>query len=95
MGQTTDMLLHAGRLAVGNGHVNIDAVRHLYSNAMDYFFDSDNDNDNPFSKNTVKEVSALLDECEDLLRGVSLLQELSRKTVDQLVSYGNAVRCKL
>ena len=39
------------------------------------------------------EVTSLLDECEDMLRGVSLLQELSPKSLDQLVSYGE--RCSV
>lgn len=39
------------------------------------------------------EVTALLDECEDLLNGVKLIQELSPKSLDQLVSYGE--RCSV
>ena len=46
-----------------------------------------------FPQHTRDEVGALLDECEDLLKGVSLLQELSPKSLDQLVSYGE--RCSV
>jgi aspartate kinase len=44
-------------------------------------------------ENTVKEVTALLNECEDMLNGVRLIQELSPKSLDQLVSYGE--RCSV
>ncbi len=46
-----------------------------------------------FPNHTRKEVTALLDECEDMLNGVRLLQELSPKSLDQLVSYGE--RCSV
>lgn len=42
---------------------------------------------------TRQEVTGLLDELENLLRGVSLLQELSPRSLDQLVSYGE--RCSV
>lgn len=42
---------------------------------------------------TVKEVTDLLDECESMLNGVRLIQELSPKSLDQLVSYGE--RCSV
>jgi aspartate kinase len=45
------------------------------------------------SPNTVREVTDLLDECTKLLKGVSLIQELSPKAADQLVSYGE--RCSV
>jgi aspartate kinase len=37
-----------------------------------------------FPNHTRKEVMALLDECEDMLNGVRLLQELSPKSLDQM-----------
>jgi len=46
-----------------------------------------------FPQHTRDEVNALLNECEDLLNGVRLLQELSPKSLDQLVSYGE--RCSV
>lgn len=46
-----------------------------------------------FPNHTRKEVMGLLDECEDMLNGVRLLQELSPKSLDQLVSYGE--RCSV
>jgi aspartate kinase len=42
---------------------------------------------------TIAEVEGLLNECEDMLNGVRLIQELSPKSLDQLVSYGE--RCSV
>ena len=42
---------------------------------------------------TRQEVTALLKECEQMLQGVRLIQELSPKSLDQLVSYGE--RCSV
>jgi aspartate kinase len=44
-------------------------------------------------EHTRKEVNSLLNECEDMLNGVRLIQELSPKSLDQLVSYGE--RCSV
>jgi aspartate kinase len=83
MGKTTNALLSAGDFAL-EGRVNIDAIRTLHYAALDEF---------DVNENVRKEVVALLDECEDLLNGVKLIQELSPKSLDQLVSYGE--RCSV
>jgi len=83
MGKTTNSLLSAGDFAL-EGRVNIDAIRTLHMAACDEF---------DLPKNTREEVNDLLDECEDLLNGVRLIQELSPKSLDQLVSYGE--RCSV
>lgn len=44
-------------------------------------------------ENVVQDVEALLSECEALLTGVRLIQEMSPKSLDQLVSYGE--RCSV
>jgi aspartate kinase len=64
--------------------VCIDAIRTLHKATMDHF---------GFPEHTVEEVTELLDECEDMLNGVRLIQELSPKSLDQLVSYGE--RCSV
>jgi len=46
-----------------------------------------------FSESTRKEVNELLNECEQMLTGVKMIQELSPKSLDQLVSYGE--RCSV
>jgi len=83
MGKTTNALLSAGDYAL-EGRVNIDAIRTLHTAALDEFDISDN---------VREEVMELLKECEDMLNGVRLIQELSPKSLDQLVSYGE--RCSV
>lgn len=83
MGKTTNALLSAGDFAL-DGRVSIDAIRTLHTAAMDEF---------NVPNNTRREVDELLDECESMLNGVRLIQELSPKSLDQLVSYGE--RCSV
>lgn len=83
MGKTTNSLLNAGEFAL-EGRVCMDAIRTLHMATMDHF---------EFPANTIKEVKRLLNECEDMLNGVRLIQELSPKSLDQLVSYGE--RCSV
>lgn len=83
MGKTTNTLLSAGDFAL-EGRVNIDALKTLHQQAINEF---------KLSSNVEKEVLDLLDECESMLNGVRLLQELSPKSLDQLVSYGE--RCSV
>jgi aspartate kinase len=64
--------------------VNVDAIRTLHFAAIDHF---------DLSELVRQEVTDLLDECQDMLNGVRLLQELSPKSLDQLVSYGE--RCSV
>jgi aspartate kinase len=81
MGKTTNNLLSAGDFAL-EGRVNVDAIRSLHSATLQEF-------NTP--ETTAKDITALLNECEDMLNGVRLIQELSPKSLDQLVSYGE--RC--
>ena len=83
MGKTTNSLLSAGDFAL-EGRVNLDAIRTLHNNALDEF---------DCNEGVRNEVTQLLSECEDMLNGVRLLQELSPKSLDQLVSYGE--RCSV
>mmetsp|Transcript_14311 Transcript_14311/g.19951 ORF Transcript_14311/g.19951 Transcript_14311/m.19951 type:complete len:543 (+) Transcript_14311:85-1713(+) len=78
MGKTTNSLLAAGDFAL-EGRVCVDAIRTLHSNTCDVF---------GYPNSTRNEIEALLDECESLLNGIKLIQELSPKSLDQLVSYG-------
>jgi aspartate kinase len=66
------------------GSVNIDAIRTLHTTTITEF---------NMPKHTSDEINALLGECEDMLNGVRLIQELSPKSLDQLVSYGE--RCSV
>lgn len=85
MGKTTNNLLSAGEFAL-MGSVSVDAIRTLHISTMDYLAI-------PEDGHTRKEVVGLLDECEQMLTGVKMIQELSPKSLDQLVSYGE--RCSV
>ena len=83
MGKTTNSLLAAGEMAL-EGRVDIEALRTLHLGTCRHF---------DLPERTCKEVEKLLNECEDMLNGVRLIQELSPKSLDQLVSYGE--RCSV
>lgn len=83
MGKTTNNLLSAGQMAL-EGRVDIEALRTLHATTCADFDLPDHTRD---------EVMGLLEECEDMLNGVRLIQELSPKSLDQLVSYGE--RCSV
>lgn len=84
MGKTTNSLLAAGEMALDLGRVDIEALRTLHLTTCRDF---------DLPKTTRDEVEKLLDECQDMLNGVRLIQELSPKSLDQLVSYGE--RCSV
>ena len=84
MGKTTNALLTAGEVALETGRVDIEALRTLHLGTCDDF---------DLPDHTRREVGRLLDECQDMLNGVRLLQELSPRSLDQLVSYGE--RCSV
>lgn len=83
MGKTTNSLLSAGEMAL-EGRVDIEALRTLMLGTCRDF---------ELPAQTSSEVEQLLDECNDMLNGVRLIQELSPKSLDQLVSYGE--RCSV
>eukprot|EP00751_Fragilariopsis_kerguelensis_P028483 CAMPEP_0170930296 /NCGR_PEP_ID=MMETSP0735-20130129/15393_1 /TAXON_ID=186038 /ORGANISM="Fragilariopsis kerguelensis, Strain L26-C5" /LENGTH=605 /DNA_ID=CAMNT_0011331737 /DNA_START=151 /DNA_END=1968 /DNA_ORIENTATION=- len=87
MGKTTNNLLSAGEFAL-EGQVCIDAIRTLTKSTMDTF---------EFAEDchTRLEVMELLTECEQMLTGVKMIQELSPKSLDQLVSYGERCSCRI
>mmetsp|Transcript_30983 Transcript_30983/g.74880 ORF Transcript_30983/g.74880 Transcript_30983/m.74880 type:complete len:623 (+) Transcript_30983:93-1961(+) len=83
MGKTTNSLLAAGEMAL-EGRVDVEALRTLHLQTIRDF---------DLPPTTQNEVERLLDECQDMLNGVRLIQELSPKSLDQLVSYGE--RCSV
>lgn len=92
MGKTTNNLLNSGEFALdsgpgGKGKVNIDPVRTLVMNTIKEF---------EMENMSVKdEVETLLQEAEDMLRGVKLLQELSPRSLDHLVSFGERTSVRI
>lgn len=85
MGKTTNNLLSAGEFAL-MGQVGVDAIRTLHIATMDALGFEEH-------SSTRREVEDLLRECEQMLTGVKMIQELSPKSLDQLVSYGE--RCSV
>lgn len=85
MGKTTNNLLNAGEFAL-DGKVSVDAIRTLHTTTMNTIGLAED-------SHTRNEVEELLDECEQMLTGVKMIQELSPKSLDQLVSYGE--RCSV
>ncbi len=82
MGKTTDGLISAGKAAL-NGVVNIDGLRdHHLRTAASLGVDTSG-------------VEELFRELHDLLKGISLLQELSKKTLDHLCSFGERLAVRI
>ena len=69
---------------ITEGRVNIDAIKTLHLATVQQLNLTDN---------VKEEINELLSECEALLTGVRLIQEMSPKSLDQLVSYGE--RCSV
>ncbi len=82
MGDTTDHLLEAADLAV-NGKVDIEKVEKLH---LDTAKELDVD---------VPAVKELLGELKTLLTGISMLHELSKRSRDYLVSFGERMSVRL
>ena len=80
MGKTTNGLLAAADLAVQEGRVDLSAVRQLHEDTATTL--------GLLEHPGYASVVELLDECELALSGVSMLRELSPRTRDRVVSYG-------
>ena len=85
MGKTTNNLLNAGDFAL-EGRVNVDALRTLHLATIEEF---------GMSANLKDDIEALLDELEKMLNGVRLLQELSPRSLDMLVSFGERMSVRI
>jgi len=85
MGKTTNNLLNAGDFAL-EGRVNVDALRTLHMATIEEF---------GFGGNVKSDIDALLDELENMLSGVKLLQELSPRSLDMLVSFGERMSIRI
>ncbi|WP_010253784.1 aspartate kinase [Treponema primitia] len=79
MGDTTDHLLAAADLALREGVVSIDTVEELHRNTI---------RELKLDGTIQEEVDPLLAELRTLLTGISLIRELTVKTKDYLVSFG-------
>jgi len=84
MGDTTDHLLAAGDLALKEGKVEIAQVEKLHLATI-----------KALKLPVQKEIDALMDELKRLLSGVSLIRELSPRTKDYLVSFGERLSVRI
>lgn len=82
MGDTTDHLLEAAEAAV-RGIVSIDKIEQLHRNTEQEL------------EIDVPEIHSLLAELKTLLTGISMLHELTRRTRDYLVSFGERLSVRM
>jgi len=86
MGDTTDHLLEAGNNAFQKGEVSIEQIEKNHFNTVKKL---------KLPVNTKKEIAALLDELKRLLSGISLLREMTPRTKDFLVSFGERLSVRI
>lgn len=85
MGKTTNNLLNAGDFAL-QGRVTVDPLRTLHLATIEEF---------GMGEHVREDVEKLLDELENMLSGVKLLQELSPRSLDMLVSFGERMSSRI
>jgi len=84
MGDTTDHLLEAGDLALNEGKVQIKHVEKLHQETM-----------KGLKLPVQKDVTDLMNELTRLLSGIALIRELSPRTKDYLVSFGERISVRI
>ena len=84
MGDTTDHLLEAGDTALKNGKAEIKLVEKLHRAAV-----------KSLKLPIQKEIDDLFDELTRLLSGISLIRELTPRTRDYLVSFGERLSVRI
>ena len=84
MGDTTDHLLEAGNLALKEGKVEIKNVAKLHQETV-----------KNLKLPVQKEIGILLDELTRLLSGIALIRELTPRTKDYLVSFGERLSVRI
>ena len=84
MGDTTDHLLEAGDLALKEGKVEIKHVDKLHQDTM-----------KKLKLPAQKDIEDLMKELSRLLSGIALIRELSPRTKDHLVSFGERISVRI
>ena len=84
MGESTDYLLEAGNIALKQGKVEIENVEKLHITAV-----------KALKLPIQKEINALLDELKSLLTGIALIKELTPRTKDYLLSFGERLSVRI
>ncbi|MDR1177538.1 MAG: aspartate kinase, partial [Spirochaetaceae bacterium] len=86
MGDTTDHLLEAAGEALSGGNVSVKKIRDLHIKTIQ---------DLGLKDSVQDEIAPLLKELESLLEGVSLIRELTGRTKDCLVSFGERLSVRI
>ncbi|GHU54231.1 aspartate kinase [Spirochaetia bacterium] len=86
MGDTTDHLLEAAEEALKKGLVSVDRIRELHLKTI---------RDLKVNAEVQKDILPLLDELSQLLSGISLTRELTSRTKDYLVSFGERLSVRI
>jgi aspartate kinase len=84
MGDTTDHLLEAGNLALKEGKVDIKSIEKLHQETV-----------KNLKLSIQKEINSLLEELSRLLSGIALIRELTPRTKDYLVSFGERLSVRI
>ncbi|VAW22624.1 Aspartokinase / Homoserine dehydrogenase [hydrothermal vent metagenome] len=90
LGGVTDKILNAARVAsIGTGyfHSELTAVREKHYEIMDSLFDEGHE--------IYERINVLLKEMEKILTGVTLVGELTPKTIDRIVSLGERMSSQI
>ena len=85
MGDTTDHLLEAADMALKEGKVNVKDVEKLHQETVKALK----------LTGVQKEIASLLDELSRLLSGIALIKELTPRTKDYLVSFGERLSVRI
>jgi aspartate kinase len=86
MGDTTDYLLEAGETALKTGVVRAEKIEELHLSTI---------KEMELGNAALSEVCPLLDELKNLLMGISLIRELTGRTKDYLVSFGERLSVRI
>jgi aspartate kinase len=84
MGDTTDHLLEAGEAALKEGRVETGRIKKLHMETA-----------KNLKLSVQKEINPLIDELTRLLSGIALLRELTPRTKDYLVSFGERLSVRI
>ena len=86
MGDTTDFLLEAGDAALKNGVVSLEKVEDQHLKTI---------KDLNLGEPALTDIQSLLTELRTLLMGISLIRELTGRTKDYLVSFGERLSVRI
>ena len=86
MGDTTDHLLEAGDAALKMGKISIKKIEDLHLNTIAEM---------NLGETALGSIRPLLEELQNLLTGISLIRELTGKTKDYLVSFGERLSVRI